>query len=131
MQAFFHPKLWLGMGWALLVAVAVLSLAFVPAPDTPVPANFDKYEHLLAYAVLAGYWCQLFDKRPIQLLCACLLIIFGGALELAQAFATHHRSGDWWDLLANTLGVAVGWVSCQTRLGTLIKTLDDWLKLKR
>jgi VanZ family protein len=45
-------------------------------------------------------------KRTIILL---LIPIFQGLLvELAQAYLTTCRSGDWFDALCNTLGVLVG-----------------------
>jgi VanZ family protein len=131
MQTFYRLKLWLSIGALLLTLIAVLSLAFVPAPSVPMPAHFDKYEHLLAYAVLSGYWCQLFQTRRAQVICAIALIAFGAALELVQAFGTDHRSGDWWDLLANTLGVLMGWMACQTRLGNLLTVMDQRLAKRR
>ncbi len=35
-------------------------------------------------------------------------IVMGGLLELLQAYATTYRSGEWMDLLANTIGVVAG-----------------------
>lgn len=34
-----------------------------------------------------------------------LPILMSGAIELAQAYLTTCRSGDWWDFAANSLGV--------------------------
>ena len=29
-------------------------------------------------------------------------------MELAQAYLTTYRSGDWWDFVANSIGVVIG-----------------------
>lgn len=42
-------------------------------------------------------------------------IIMGGLVELAQAYLTTCRSGDWFDVLCNTLGVLLGCL-----IGTLL-----------
>jgi VanZ family protein len=35
------------------------------------------------------------------------LLAFGGAIEIAQTFLPP-REGDWWDLLADGVGIAIG-----------------------
>jgi len=95
--------------------IAVLSLVsfsvFAVSAVSLVPYA-DKWVHALMYAALAvvafadcrsqglsrGAWAFLLLLPPI----------YGGALELLQEFCTATRSGDWLDLLADTIG---GWLA--------------------
>jgi VanZ family protein len=131
MQPLHYSKTWLFLGLFLLAVIALLSLAQLPAPDIQMPTHFDKYEHIAAYAVAAFYWCQLFVKQRDRLLCAFALIALSGTLELAQGFLTQHRSGDWLDLVANTIGVMIGFAACKTIFGETIMRIDQRIRLKR
>ena len=64
----------------------------------------DKIEHFIGYAILAGL-AQLIWQQPRR---AWLLAsLMGVAVELAQACTTW-RSFDVYDMLANTIGAAIG-----------------------
>ena len=91
--------------WLLLLAVITLSL--LPGPYLPQQAFslWDKAQHALAFAALAALGALAYPRR-VGLLAASLLV-FGGAIELAQA-ATGWRSGDWADWLADAVGLIAG-----------------------
>ena len=107
----------------LAVFVAVVSLADDPSPATGsggvvadlvsrlifgTPAYGDKVAHFAAYAVLSLVTSLAFGRhRSPAALVLLALLVFGGALELLQA-AGGVRTGDWLDLLANTLGIMAG-----------------------
>lgn len=91
--------------WALVLGVAVLSL--LPGPYLPplTLSIWDKAQHASALTVL-GFWGLLvYPHRPGRVLLG--LLAFGGAIELAQACTTW-RTGDWHDLLADAVGLALG-----------------------
>ena len=72
------------------------------------PAYGDKVAHFAAYAVFSLVTSLAFGRhREPAALVLLFLLVFGGALELMQA-AGGVRTGDWLDLLANTLGIMAG-----------------------
>lgn len=91
--------------WALLLAVAVLSLMPTGYLPPQVFSLWDKAQHALAFAALAGLGLRAYPRHPWHL--ATGLLVFGGAIELAQA-ATGWRHGEWDDWLADAVGLAAG-----------------------
>lgn len=104
-----RPRLWLA-GWFLLMAGVVVG-SLLPSSALPAPSftGVDKVEHLTAYGVLAAYAVLLFAPVRAQALAALGLVLLGASLEGAQAALTVSRLADPGDLVANTLGVALGW----------------------
>lgn len=100
-----HRFLWPSAFYCALIAILVLGLIpFVPKiADT----GWDKTNHLLAFAVLAWLGCISFPKRIIFLLLA--LFAFGALIEALQSL-TPHRSAEWGDLLADGVGLFLGWL---------------------
>lgn len=99
--------LWL---WRLAFAVcllAVLTLALLPDPDPRLSTGWDKGNHLLAFAVLTFLGCAAFPGRWLPV--AVALVGFGVLIELAQGL-TGYRYAEWADLLADSLGIALGLV---------------------
>lgn len=71
----------------------------------------DKSVHLLMYFILACimWWekCRTTKKRPTKAFAVCTVVfptLLGIAMELAQAYLTTYRGGDWADAVANALG---------------------------
>jgi len=83
-------KLWVGIGWLLVIAVIVLSL--IPSPPLMMQTidYGDKIGHLIAYFVLMG-WFALVYHMPRQ------------RLEILQGLSGI-RHADWMDIVANRLG---------------------------
>jgi VanZ family protein len=122
LRAFRRPRLWLGLWFAAIVAVIVLSL--IPPPPMAVPRNFDKVEHLFGYWLLAAGAVQLFARRGTQLWSGSGLVAMGVALEFAQSLLTQTRVGDPADALANTTGVALGLLLSLTPAATWLQRMD-------
>ncbi|MGQ3054171.1 MAG: VanZ family protein [Roseateles sp.] len=105
----FAPErrgLWRALLALLLITVTWLALS--PAPPRTVDTGWDKSNHALAFAALAFAAVWALWPRPRQWpALAAALLVYGGAIELAQSFVPS-RSADWLDLLANGLGIAVG-----------------------
>ena len=110
----------------LLLAVGIVFLSLLPIPDlkveVPVPLA-DKWTHMLMYGVLTlVIWFEYrrshqdLSKGKLLLFAFLAPIAMGGLLELAQAYLTTCRSGEWLDFVANTIGIC-----CGTVLGLLIR----------
>jgi hypothetical protein len=90
--------------FVLLAATLVLALDPQP-PQLPTDQFGDKFEHMLAFAVLAIVARLGFRKAPDRLILERLS--FAGALiEMLQAIPALHRDCDWRDWVADTLAVA-------------------------
>ena len=97
--------LWLAVGWAMVAAMAWLSLT--PEPPGLDFEESDKVGHFLAYGGLMFWFSQLYQKR-IRVFYAFGFIAMGIGLELAQG-QIGYRSYEIFDMYANTLGVLLGW----------------------
>ena len=114
--AYTHPRAWLAIGWGLVALVTFLSLT-PDGPDTGIQFG-DKYGHILAYFSLTAWFGQLYPGRPAILVIAFLAM--GGGLELAQGL-TDYREASLLDMLANALGVALGWLTTRLAPHTLLR----------
>ena len=110
----------------LVTAAVIVVLSLAPISEMPQALDVplaDKWTHMLMYAALciilwAEYWrCHRHESltrhlraNALRLIALALLcpIALGGAMELLQAFATTYRSGEWLDMAANSIGVAIG-----------------------
>lgn len=120
-----YRKTWLAAGWLLIFLIGYLSL--IPSP--PAPLRFphaDKLEHLLSYALLMGWFCQLYSARWQRICLALACVAYGGIIELLQGWSGY-RTADWMDLLADSLGVALGWLLGNTSLQFLLTHFDTRL----
>ncbi|HJR73813.1 MAG TPA: VanZ family protein [Luteimonas sp.] len=123
LKPFRRPWLWSGL-WSVAIA-AVVIVSLVPAPQLPdLPPGSDKWEHFLAYAALAAFAVQLYERWPSLLGAGLSLVMLGIGLEYAQGALTETRMMDRWDALANTLGVILGLASRMTRWRDALLNFD-------
>jgi VanZ family protein len=118
-------RLWMALGWLCLAIIAYLSLT--PSPLNLMHAKYaDKLEHMLAYSFLMLWFCQDYRRRLQRQLLALSLIMLGISMEALQDM-TGYRSFEYGDMLANSIGVLLGWAGASTRLGGQIGIkLEDW-----
>jgi VanZ family protein len=93
--------------YALLIAVVSL----LPAGGALV-GSYDKSAHLIIYTIFAAlaYRLGLTGRRYVYL---CIgIIVYSGLLEVGQSFVPG-REMSALDLLANTLGVLTGALTCR------------------
>jgi len=99
---------------SLLCILVIWYLCLMPQPETELelPTNFDKVVHTAMYLGLCSLlWCEYIwrheglNARRLTLGAVVAPILMSGIIELAQAYLTTNRSGDWADFLANTAGV--------------------------
>ena len=91
--------------WLCLVSLVALSL--LPAGYLPPQAFslWDKAQHALGFTALTGLGLWVYrEQNPWRM--GFGLLMLGGAIELSQA-ATGWRRGDWVDLLADGVGIAL------------------------
>lgn len=78
--------------------------------------GFDKLTHCGLFFVLAILFCINYLKRhnsnylPLRpaFFITIAIILYGGVIELLQEYIFTWRSGDWWDLFADSVGVFMG-----------------------
>lgn len=99
------PRLLRPLFW--LMAMVALTMALLPKPPhTPFDQFGDKFEHMLAFASLAGVGAFAWPRiQALRLLLA--LSTFGAAIEVLQAIPMLHRDSDWHDWLADTVAALV------------------------
>lgn len=84
-------------------------VAFVSLQPSTGPSiePWDKVQHLVVYFLFAVLGYRVTRERRGFLLLCLAIVVYSGLLEIAQSFtASRHMSA--FDLLANTLGVALG-----------------------
>lgn len=99
--------LWWFIGIIMILSVVYLSLTSNPTVVIDYPF-IDKLEHMLAYAMLMGWFCQLITARSSRIILAILFCLMGVSLELLQGMGGY-RVFEYSDMTANTVGVFFGW----------------------
>jgi VanZ family protein len=97
---------WVGIGWFGVALLLFLSLT----PRSPeISGHYgDKIGHVLAYALLTYWWAQFLVTSRARCGLATALMLLGVAIEHAQGW-TGWRTFDYRDMLADGLGIALGW----------------------
>lgn len=91
---------------AIAISLSVLGLSLVRMPNTGITVvNIDKAYHGFAYFTLTIVWLLSFYKIPQKkyLITLCC-IIFGIIIEVLQNVITDYRTGEYLDVLANSIG---------------------------
>jgi hypothetical protein len=93
----------------ITISIAYLCLMKMPEGGVSSFGNIDKLYHTTAYFTLSILWLFSFYKKPnLKYIIISLCIVYGIIIEVLQATVTTYRSGDFKDILANTLGVCLG-----------------------
>jgi hypothetical protein len=111
-----YPRFWQTLAWMLLLTVAVLTLMPRPPRVDLIPLlSWDKAQHFVAYAVLMWTFLQAWEGRHVSRW-VTLLVLVGVGLEMLQG-AGGIRVLEYFDMFANSLGVALGYLVWRTPLG--------------
>lgn len=96
----------------ILWAAFIFIVSFIPTDKLPEinVVNFDKVVHAGVYFMLIFllwlYVPKIQQLSPIRFLFLCAIcILFGFTVELLQGTFTETRQFDWYDIVANSLGV--------------------------
>ena len=99
-------KLWTALGIGMLIVILALSLIPYTGPIFPITFA-DKLLHALAFTTLIVWFSALVaqDRWPELF---GLLLVYGVFMEVLQYF-TGYRIMDWQDIVADVLGLTIGW----------------------
>jgi len=89
----------------LLIVITALSL--YPLPELPAVPGKDKTLHLLAYAVLA--FPVSFARPNAHIRIIIFFLLWSGMIEFVQPYVNRSREVE--DLLANTIGLFLGYIT--------------------
>jgi VanZ family protein len=99
-------RVWWAFGFLLVIAALFVCLA--PMPEMPATFDWgDKTFHMIGHGTLAVYFAGLVPRNRWWKLFACL-VLFGILIEIAQHFMAMGRQGDPRDVIANSIGAALG-----------------------
>ena len=88
-------------------AVVIAVMAIIPRADLPDALDFwDKAQHVLAFSTLGFTGSLAYPKSTTVVYCG--LIVYGAMIELIQKYFTATHSGSMRDLLADCVGLALG-----------------------
>lgn len=103
---------------ALPITLAfTLFMALSPHPPvTPIDQFGDKFEHSMAFAVLAWMVRYAYPRLSSWQILEHL-VLFGAGIEVFQNIPSLHRSCDWRDWLADTLATGLTLILCTMARG--------------
>jgi VanZ family protein len=122
MRPLRYANLWLGLG--IFMVLSILALALLPVPGLPI-RNGDKYLHVFAFTSLTLWFSGIVEDRRSAGL-AILLLGYGILIEWLQHFTTY-RMAEVGDVIADSIGIAVGLMLAAAGLRAWCETLESWL----
>jgi VanZ family protein len=95
------------------ITVGIIYLSLIKTPKNMIEiAQIDKVYHSIAYFVLSITWLFAFQKKSqVKYIIVILCIILGIIIEVLQSTLTIYRTGDYLDVLANSMGVILALVT--------------------
>lgn len=121
---FKYRKLWLAIGYALVVFVIYLSVTSRP-PEIRLGFEFqDKFFHALAYFSIMFWFAQIYHIKKQRLACALAFVALGIAMEGVQSFDPK-RYAEFNDMVANTFGVAIGILLTKRSLKNMLSKFEN------
>ncbi len=126
-----HPelqwrRLWLSVGYLLVLNVLLLSLAPLDGAPILTIAYSDKVAHALVFMLLMIWFSGLMPARYYPRLFLALLA-YGALIEFLQQF-TPYRSLELLDLGADMLGLFLGWALAVLGLNTWPRRLEKLVR---
>lgn len=116
--------LWLLLGCAAIQALLAVDFIFVPLKFS-LPFE-DKFYHVLAHALPAGWFFMIYKSAFEQRALLAVFLVLALLDELLQPLSPYHTF-DIWDIAANLAGIGLGWAFAESRLGDSLKHLDHFL----
>jgi len=97
----------LAIVWTILIVVSsLISLDAAPAVSF---VGVDKIVHALFYFVFVLLWIMALNEK-YKLIIVGIALFLGGIIEFLQGIMQQHRSADWCDFLANSIGAVLAFV---------------------
>jgi VanZ family protein len=120
-----HSRLWLVIGWALVIAAILVSL--LPGSSLPVTHISDKVEHVACYAVLSIWFAGIYPRTRYAAIAVALLTM-GIGVEWAQGAMRAGRESDFLDVVANVTGIFAGLILALVGLGGWAQRVESWAR---
>jgi VanZ family protein len=120
---------WWSAGWVMLAATINESLQRHVWEVAEV-ITWDKANHFVGYFLLTT-WFTGVAQRSRYLMVGALLVAFGGSMEIAQGLMHEGRTADWFDFLANSLGIATGVTLAYLGLGNWMVWVEKLLRVRK
>ena len=118
-----YRKLWLGIGYFLIILVIFLSLTSSPVEiDSKLPYQ-DKLFHALAYFSLTFWFMQIYHIKHHVTGWAIFFLSLGLLLEYLQSFDPE-RYSEVGDMIANTIGVVAAAILSRTRFRYMLVNFE-------
>jgi VanZ family protein len=119
-----YLKLYLAIGWLLVLLVCYFSLTSSP-PKIDIQFKYlDKLGHLFSYFILMTWFAQLYPKNKTRIYYALFFISLGVLLEVLQGLGGV-RFFEYADMVANTTGVIIAFILARGKLGKLLATIES------
>ena len=124
--------IWWVIGWTMVLFITLSCLS--PPRYVPNLHLWDKLEHALAFFGLTFWFCGLVRLRSYPLV-ALAMLLFGAAIEIAQGLMGLGRDPDFFDWVADAVGVAAAlaavYVGVYLSIGSWLARLEHLLGLSR
>jgi VanZ family protein len=118
------PRLWLSLGWVIVMLAIFVCLAPPSAPGlSGLFALNDKVEHGAGYALLTVWFTGIYPRSRYFSI-ALALFAMGVAVEFLQGWMSLGRDRDMRDVVANTIGIGIGLCLAWTVLGGWVQRLE-------
>ncbi len=114
-------KWWLVLGYVWVLVVITMSLLPNP-PDTQSVFLGDKLVHGVTYLLLMVWFCQSYSSNSYRIV-GIYLFALGVMIEFAQ-WGTGYRFLELADIIANLLGILVGWFLLKVWLANLFAGIE-------
>lgn len=116
-------KLWLTIGFGMICLIVYFSLSrHMPIGSF---SHSDKLQHILAYGAIMWWFSLLYPIKRQPLLAATFLLM-GLILDYSQSFVGW-RVFDMLDVIANGIGILLGWLLTKTPLGFTLARIERLL----
>lgn len=116
---------WIAAGAALALLITWLCLRPSSGGDQWFP-NADKYQHAAAFLALGVVLLALVERVRYRAVCIALLV-FGGAIEVAQYLMPFGRSAEWADLAADGAGILLAALASLAIRESWLQRIERWL----
>jgi hypothetical protein len=121
-------RFWLLSGISIALLIATLSL--LPNSELPDVRFSDKFQHALAFLLLAFWFGGVVVRRDFFWL-GLALLGFGALIELLQGWMGMGRQAEWLDLRADAIGIVLGLLLALTPAGRWASGLESGLRKAR
>ena len=119
-----YRQLWLTVGYSLVLFVVYLSVTSRP-PEIEIGFEFhDKIFHVLAYFSLMFWFAQIYHVKKQRLFFALAFVVLGISMEGMQSMDPK-RYAEFNDMVANTVGVAIGILLTKKSLKNLLMQFEN------